>query len=145
MPQDRKQPEVNPEWEVDKNVDLARDYVSDPEKTDLLLDKAMKKARRYKARLGEVRGDLTALVRMVKAWMAGRYREAPVKTIMLAIAAIVYFVNPFDVIPDFLTAVGFLDDATVLAFVLNAIRHDIHLFTEWEKETGEPVEIDENE
>ena len=52
---------------------------------------------------------------------------------MLSIAAILYFVNPLDVIPDLLPAFGFLDDAGVLAFVLQSIRKDIDRFLDWER------------
>ena len=51
----------------------------------------------------------------------------------LAIAAILYFVNPFDVIPDFIPGFGYLDDATVIGFVIASIGSDIRKFRRWER------------
>ncbi|MFC1855190.1 YkvA family protein [Thermodesulfobacteriota bacterium] len=36
-------------------------------------------------------------------------------------AALTYFINPFDFIPDFLISVGFLDDIVVAAYVLSSV------------------------
>lgn len=55
------------------------------------------------------------------------------QTILWAIAAIIYFVNPFDVIPDFIPVVGYVDDSTVIAFVINSIRKDLDDFLKWER------------
>ncbi len=44
---------------------------------------------------------------------------------MLAIA-IAYFINPFDLIPDFLITVGFLDDIVVASYVLASIMTELN-------------------
>jgi uncharacterized membrane protein YkvA (DUF1232 family) len=41
------------------------------------------------------------------------------------IAALAYFVTPFDVIPDFVAGLGFVDDATVLLAAISAVRGSI--------------------
>jgi uncharacterized membrane protein YkvA (DUF1232 family) len=81
--------------------------------------------------LGAIRDDLVTLIALVKAWVTGRYREVPWQTLVLAVAALLYFVNPFDVVPDLLPFVGFLDDATVLGFVIASIRKDLEAFRLW--------------
>ncbi|MBV9419791.1 MAG: DUF1232 domain-containing protein [Alphaproteobacteria bacterium] len=40
-------------------------------------------------------------------------------------AALAYFVMPFDIVPDFLAAVGFTDDAAVLALALSLMAREI--------------------
>ncbi|HHE31446.1 MAG TPA: DUF1232 domain-containing protein, partial [Chlorobaculum parvum] len=67
------------------------------------------------------------------------YRIVPWQTLILAITAIVYFINPFDMVADFLPLIGFIDDAAVLTAVLASINHDLNTFLEWEKgnSTGE--------
>ena len=78
-------------------------------------------------------------VRLARAWVSGDYPETPWKTIVLVIAAIIYFVNPLDLIPDVLLAFGYLDDATVIAWVLRSIKRDMDRFLDWEKTRGAPA------
>lgn len=47
------------------------------------------------------------------------------QTIATLVAALAYFVLPADVIPDILPAVGFTDDAAVLAMAVAAVRSDL--------------------
>ena len=54
----------------------------------------------------------------------------PVKAAI--IAALVYFVAPFDLTPDFIPVIGWLDDATVIATTLAAI-HMYITAEHWEK------------
>lgn len=110
----------------------AEEFARDKEKTGYLLDEAVEKAQRHKAALAKIWKDLQALFRMVKAWVRGGYDRAPWRSIIFAIAGIIYFVNPFDIIPDFLPTAGFLDDATVIGFVIKSIKTDIDQFLEWE-------------
>ncbi len=47
-------------------------------------------------------------------------KNVPAKEMALIIAALGYFILPFDVIPDFVPAVGFTDDMDVL---IEALKH----------------------
>lgn len=110
----------------------ANSYANDPDRARRLVETALNKAYRHQVQLRRVWEDLFSLCRMIRAWARGEYRILPRKTILLAIAAAIYFVNPLDVIPDFIPGLGYLDDATVIAFVLNSIRADVMKFLEWE-------------
>ena len=63
------------------------------------------------------------MLRLVRAYSQGNYRDVPESTLVVIIAATIYVVNPLDVIPDALPALGFLDDATVLALAVRLHRH----------------------
>ncbi len=71
--------------------------------------------------------------RMAGAYATGRYRSAPWKTVMTVLAAIIYFLNPIDLIPDFIPMMGLTDDFGVLVWVYNSISTEIDKFLEWEK------------
>ncbi len=95
--------------------------------------KAAKKADKNRHTIEKGWDDLTTLDRLVRAYAKGQYKEVPRQTIAVVVAAILYFVSPFDVIPDFLPLVGFVDDLRVLVFAVRGIKGDIDRFREWEK------------
>lgn len=111
----------------------AEGYARDRERTERLLGDAEEKARRDRGRLFRVLGDLRSILRMLRAWVGGRYTSVPWRTLIFALAGIIYFVNPFDLFPDPVPALGYLDDAGVLAFVIQAIRKDLDGYLRWER------------
>ncbi len=100
-----------------------------------LLQQALAKAKASRGALDRVWNDFTVMLRLVKTWAIGGYRDIPWRTIVLVIAGIVYFVNPFDLIPDWLPGIGLIDDATVLAFIASSVREDLRRFCAWEQDT----------
>lgn len=126
-----------------KSKRQAESMANDKQKTSNLLDKAWSKAEASRARLTEVWDDLSTLFRLVKAWVKGDYRDIPLQTIVLAVTGIIYFVNPFDLIPDYIPVFGYIDDAAVIAFVIASIREDVRRFRDWENRAKEPSKEDE--
>ena len=61
------------------------------------------------------------------------YQQVPVGTILAALAALLYFVYPLDVIPDFIPFVGYIDDAAILAFCYKNIEKDLKRYQKWRK------------
>src|SRR6202035_5800032 len=72
------------------------------------------------------------MLRLVRAYSEGAYRNVPESTLVVIIAAIIYVVNPLDLIPDAIPALGFLDDATVLALAVRRTRQALDDFMAWE-------------
>jgi len=93
-----------------------------------LIDTASKEIHSGKKKILSIQNDFTVLLVMLKAWVKGDYKEVPCMTLLLSTAALVYFVNPFDAVPDMIPALGLLDDATVIGFVVASIREDIQNF-----------------
>lgn len=62
---------------------------------------------------------------VVAAYYAMLDPDTPTRARLILIAALAYFVTPFDVVPDFIIGLGFVDDATVLAAALAAVRSSI--------------------
>ena len=114
----------------------AESAARDKNKTKQILHDALNKAYRNRAQLKSVWDDLMAVCRMLKAWSKGDYQSVPWKTIVLSLATIIYFLNPFDVAPDFIPGIGYLDDAVVLGFVVNSIKKELDKFLRWESEVG---------
>ena len=86
------------------------------------------------SKLLELRAQVHVALDMVAAWLSGDYRQMSNKTIVILIAALLYFVVPFDVVPDFLFGWGYLDDAAVLGYVLGQVGEEVALFKQWQAE-----------
>ena len=109
----------------------------DPKKARKLADDALKKAKRSRnTPIADVWADLLAMIRMIRAYASGEYRDAPWETMALIIVAVVYFVSPIDLVPDPIPVAGLIDDAAVVGFVVASVKADIDEFIEWETGRG---------
>ena len=89
------------------------------------------KAGGLPARFRAVRAELATFIALLKAWVNGDYREVSTRTVISIIAAVLYFVVPFDLVPDFIAAIGLLDDAAVIGYVISVVRDEIAEFEHW--------------
>lgn len=62
---------------------------------------------------------------VIAAYFCALDPETPTRVRAMLLAALAYFVVPFDAVPDFLLAIGFGDDITVLAAVIAMVRAHI--------------------
>lgn len=76
-------------------------------------------------------GQLNILFEMLKDYWKGIYKDVPWTTIGMVAFAILYFVNPWDLVPDVFPILGFGDDAAVVMAVLKAIRKDIQNYAKF--------------
>ena len=77
---------------------------------------------------------LQVLLKMLKAYIRGEYKEIPWKSLLLITAAVVYFVSPLDAIPDFIPVTGLIDDASIIVWVFSSLKDDIMRFQTWQIE-----------
>ncbi len=126
-----------------KNLqDHALRVVQNPDHLKKLVQEADAKAEAHRSRIGVFLLELKILLRLLRAYIKNEYRAVPWKTILAAAGAVLYFLNPFDLIPDFIYGFGYLDDALVVGFVLSSIRRDLELFNAWEQSAKTPTEPD---
>jgi uncharacterized membrane protein YkvA (DUF1232 family) len=74
-------------------------------------------------------------IRMIKAHFRGDHKIA-LSTLGLIVLALVYFLSPVDFIPDFLGALGFADDLSVILAVYAKVKDEVQQFLEWERTQG---------
>lgn len=110
----------------------AADYLQDPQKIESLVTRAEQKAQHKKGGLGSLGQQGKAAFRLLKAYANGSYRAVSFSSMLTLIASVLYFLMPFDVLPDFIFGIGLLDDAAVLAWALRSLRGEIADFLEWE-------------
>ena len=72
------------------------------------------------------------LVRLVRSYAGGSYREISTFTVVSGLAVLLYVLSPLDIIPDFIPVVGFLDDLSLISWFVGQFQGEITKFREWE-------------
>ena len=126
------------EAEFAEAVKSAKSYVEDAQRLRALFQEAAKEAVSMpRDPFKETWPYFQTMLRLIRAYYRGDYHNLDESTLVVIIAAIIYVVNPLDVIPDALPAIGFLDDATVLALAVRRTRQTLDDFMTWETTTVE--------
>jgi len=111
----------------------AKSCAADPERLHSLFEQAAEKAASIsKEPFKETWAYLQAMLRLIRAYSCGEYRAVSQGALLSIIAALTYLVEPFDLIPDEIPFLGFLDDATVISFAVRKTREDLDEFMTWE-------------
>jgi uncharacterized membrane protein YkvA (DUF1232 family) len=111
----------------------AETYVTDPARLRKLVQDAVGKINIIpRGPFGETWPYLLAMIRVVRDYLRAEYRDMPAPKLLIIIAAIIYFVSPFDVIPDWVPVLGHIDDAFVVSLALKSVRADLDTFMAWE-------------
>ena len=83
---------------------------------------------------GDTWDEVLLVVEMIKSWAQGDYQDISKKSVIMMIAAIIYFVAPLDAVPDFLFGWGYLDDLAVLRLVFGQIKVEMEKFKDWKQQ-----------
>jgi uncharacterized membrane protein YkvA (DUF1232 family) len=76
-------------------------------------------------KLLKVAGKLPFAEDAAAAYFCAVDPHTPSKVKAILLAALAYFVMPFDVVPDFIAGLGFTDDAAVLAMAITLVAGQI--------------------
>jgi len=88
-------------------------------------------------KLARFSADIKLMFSMLRDYWYGNYRSVPWKTIAAVAGALIYVMNPLDVIPDLILGFGFLDDAGVVAMCLKLVEADLHRYAAWKEHREE--------
>ncbi|MXW01829.1 MAG: DUF1232 domain-containing protein [Holophagales bacterium] len=108
----------------------AAEIVRSPDKLREMVAEAREKADSAGGATSPLSGvieDLKTMFDLLRAVARGNYRLRK-ETLILIAGAVLYFVIPIDVIPDFVPVAGFIDDAAVIAWVVKTCKTEIDLF-----------------
>lgn len=69
-------------------------------------------------------GHAKLFYKLLEAWWTDR-RNVPWKTITAIGAVLLYFINPFDIVPDMIPVVGLIDDATMIYLGFSLVQDEL--------------------
>jgi uncharacterized membrane protein YkvA (DUF1232 family) len=106
---------------------------SDGARFDAAADMSQDEIKRHEAK---VRSEFWAKFRrvagfipfsedLVAAYYCALDSQTPLRVRGMLLGALVYFIMPFDIVPDFILGLGFTDDAAVLAAAVSAVARNI--------------------
>lgn len=102
------------------------------------MDKFLKSIRKWACKvkniplLGALAEDLSTLLDMLRDCSRGVYRKLPRGLMIAAVIALAYALSPIDLLPDLIPLAGFLDDAAVLAVLLEfCVAGDLLRYRAW--------------
>ena len=90
--------------------------------------------RKLKGPLSRFFEDVKDFFSLLKDFFSGEYREVPWFTVAAITAALLYVLNPVDLIPDFIPIIGQVDDALVVSICLYLVEEDLEKYREWKRQ-----------
>ena len=115
------------------SLQRARAYAKNPKALRALFEEATRKIGSLpRAPFKELWGYFQAMLRLIRAYYRGQYRNISFANFVIIIGAIIYVLDPWDLMPDWIPGLGFLDDATILAFAVQKTRETLDEFLTWE-------------
>ena len=117
----------------DRAILNAKTYIGDDTRLGTLFNEASEKmASIPKEPFKDSWPYLQAMLRLVRAYSRGQYRAVSSDALLSMIAALNYLVDPFDLIPDEVPFLGYVDDAAVVNFAVRNSRDELDDFMTWE-------------
>lgn len=103
----------------------------------LLRQQAIEDKVRNSGKLKRFGSDVSLMFSLLRDYWQGNYREIPWKSIAAIAGALVYVLNPLDLIPDLIIGVGLMDDAGVVALCLKVVESDLMRYAAWKEQKEE--------
>ena len=120
--------------ELKKGYSEAEDILQDEDKLELLFQKMEKKIKAI-PKLGDKLSHVITFASMIRSYVKKEY-ELPLGTVISMVSALIYFVSPIDLIPDYIPVAGHLDDATVVGACLYLIDDDVKEYLKWREDNN---------
>ncbi len=115
---------------LDNGKDKAAAFLEDGGKMDELLEAVEQKLATV-PKAGEYLKEVPRMIAMLKDYIQKDYTEVPKTALVMIVAALLYLVNPRDLIPDKYLGVGLIDDAAVVTACIALTKKDLDAYDAW--------------
>ncbi|MEX2474743.1 YkvA family protein [Marinobacter sp.] len=120
---------------AEKQLNAEADKVQRDDLESLLArQRAIEDKVKGSGKLQRFSGDIKLMFSMIGDYWNGSYRNLPWKSIAAIAGALLYVLNPLDLIPDLILGIGFVDDAGVVALCLKLVETDLIRYAAWKEQ-----------
>ena len=88
--------------------------------------------------LKECAQDIKLFFLMLRDFVTKKYPYLPLRVCVVIAGALAYLLAPLDFLPDFLPALGLLDDAALISLCVKFAAEDIDDYKKWRSENAAP-------
>jgi uncharacterized membrane protein YkvA (DUF1232 family) len=99
-----------------------------------LLYQVINKLRSNPPKFKELKEQINLIIDFLKQYLSGNYKNVNKSSVITLVAALIYFVNPFDLIMDYIPGIGYLDDMGIIMFVYQKLAQEFQDFKDWKAE-----------
>lgn len=120
------------------------DKILKPESEEKQKSRAAKVRAAFWKTVRKAAGNIPFMEDVVASYYCALDPKTPARVRGILLAALAYFVMPFDIIPDMLAVVGFTDDIAVLTIAISAVRAyitDAHYQAARKSLEKEPIDV----
>jgi len=125
-----------------KDSDINEDFVKDGGKnvTDEDFEKVNQNADKIKEKFANKKtlrrflDDAKLLLGLVADYWKGDYRKIPFWAVGAIVFSLLYVLNPFDLVPDYIPVMGQVDDVAVMSVCLYLVEKELKKYEKWKAE-----------
>jgi uncharacterized membrane protein YkvA (DUF1232 family) len=96
-----------------------------------LLYQVINKLRSNPPKFNDLKDQINLIIDFLKQYLSGNYKNVNKSSVITLVAALIYFVNPFDLIMDYIPGIGYLDDMGIIMFVYQKLSQEFQDFKDW--------------
>lgn len=81
--------------------------------------------------LGRLLEDGHLMISIVRDYWRGHYRRIPRWALSAIVFALLYALDPLDIIPDLVPGIGYVDDVAVISMCLVMVERELRVYANW--------------
>ncbi|MCC8083386.1 MAG: DUF1232 domain-containing protein [Clostridium sp.] len=116
--------------EINARMKDAEELLQNEDKMEQFLQRLERKLEKVPY-VGNKLANVPVLISLIRSYMRKEYDKVPYASLISIVAALLYFVLPIDLIPDFVPGVGYIDDVLILTTVCVMVQDDVDEYREW--------------
>ncbi len=98
---------------------------------DKIVKAAYKKLEDFLEKYIDIKDKIEGIAGIIFDWRMGNYKDISVKNLTIGVMALLYFISPYDAIPDFLPFIGKQDDRFILKKFISYLDTELDKYNKW--------------